>query len=172
MAKDYLTQEEVESILHGTAGDSWAQLTPRPAQEKLDPFITYGKGYEYQLKKNYRVKTKIATGSTHVSEFIVLDADGTITILDGYAWDGPSGPAIDTPNFMRGSLVHDALYQLMREDKLDREVWRQSADEELQRMCKEDGMSSFRAAYVYSGVHYFAKSASMPENGSNTFTAP
>ena len=35
-----------------------------------------------------------------------------------YAWDGPSGPTIDTSNSMRASLVHDVLYQAMREEGL------------------------------------------------------
>ena len=47
------------------------------------------------------------------------------------AGDGPSGPAIDTKNFMRASLVHDALYQLMRLGTLDKSR-RQYADRLLQ----------------------------------------
>jgi hypothetical protein len=30
-----------------------------------------------------------------------------LNILEEYCWDGASGPAIDTQNFMRGSLLHD-----------------------------------------------------------------
>jgi hypothetical protein len=44
----------------------------------------------------------------------------------GYAWNGPSGPTLDTRNFMRGSLVHDALYQLMREGRMDNGLRRQN----------------------------------------------
>jgi len=46
------------------------------------------------------------------------DSDGGLLIKAGYSWDGPSGSAIDTKNFMQGSLVHDALYQLLRENIL------------------------------------------------------
>ncbi len=31
----------------------------------------------------------------------------------------PNGPTIETKTFMRASLVHDALYQLMREEHLE-----------------------------------------------------
>lgn len=53
---------------------------------------------------------------------------------------------------MRGSLVHDALYQLMRENHLDEDRWRPTADDILRRLCREDGMSAIRAWYVYQGV--------------------
>ena len=43
---------------------------------------------------------------------------------------------------MRGALVHDALYQLMRLKQLDYEQYRDRADEVLRDLCKEDGMSS------------------------------
>src|SRR3990167_5137648 len=75
-------------------------------------------------------------------------------IFEGYAWDGPSGPAIDTKNFMVGALVHDALYQLMREKLLDADKWRETVDEELVRLTKEDGMWSLRRAWVLAGVRF------------------
>jgi len=78
--------------------------------------------------------------------------EGYLTIHKGYAWDGPSGPAIDTRNFMRGSLIHDALYQLMREKQLDKTIYRKKADRLLQKICGEDGMSSLRAWGVYQAV--------------------
>ncbi len=79
-----------------------------------------------------------------------------------YAWDGPSGPTIDTRDFMRGSLVHDALYQLMRLSTLDYKVYRKRADEILKEICLEDGMCSFRAWYIYQALHLFAESAARP----------
>ena len=86
--------------------------------------ISYKKGYKYQLVEAYTVKISIRPKKSVASpsEFIVLTADGLLTINKGYAWDGPSGPALDTCNFMRGSLVHDALYQLMREKLLDQHI--------------------------------------------------
>ena len=57
-----------------------------------------------------------------------LNTKGHLIIKRSYAWDGPSGPTIDTKNFMRGSLVHDALYQLMRHEHLSSDEWRAVAD--------------------------------------------
>jgi hypothetical protein len=85
------------------------------------------------------------------NDFVVIDANGWMHISSGYAWDGPSGPTIDTKNFMRGSLFHDALYQLMREGMLPQEA-RLAADRLLRVHCREDGMSAVRAWWVFWGV--------------------
>lgn len=101
-----------------------------------------------------------------------LDPDGKLTIEKGYAWDGPSGPAIDTKNFMRGALVHDALYQLIATGHLSRKRWRKVADLELHRICREDGMWRLRAWWVWFGVHYFAGFAAKPSSRRPVESAP
>ena len=116
----------------------------------LMPLISYRDGYKYQLVASYTCSISII-GQQAESEFIALASDGTLIVRRGYAWDGPSGPTVDTPNFMRGSLVHDALYQLMREGLLSTE-FRSAADLILRDICREDGMSAARAWWVYHGV--------------------
>lgn len=78
--------------------------------------------------------------------------------------DGPSGPTFDTLTFMRGSLVHDALYQLMREGGLDRQMYREAADITLRQICLEDGMNPIRAWWVYQGVRLFGNPSADPAN--------
>lgn len=124
--------------------------------------ITYKSGYKYQLKQSYSLVIPIKPELAIKVEFISLATDGTLSIKTGYAWDGPSGPTIDTLNFMRGSIVHDALYQLMRNGKLDPTTHREKADRLLQEHCKEDGMSSIRAWWVYCGVRIFGGSSASP----------
>lgn len=114
--------------------------------------IVYKAGYKYQLCEPYKVSISILPVEDIITEYINLYRDGTLIIKSGYAWDGPSGPTVDTRTFMRGSLVHDALYQLMREDLLDHEMYRKRADLELKKICMEDGMSWLRAEYVYRTV--------------------
>ena len=124
--------------------------------------ICYCKGYKYQLQQTFWVDLPPTTGITGITAlipgFITLDPTGRLTIYAGYAWDGPSGPTIDTADFMRGSLVHDALYQLMREGLLNINH-RNAADQLLITLCREDGMSEVRAAWVYYGVREFAQFA-------------
>ena len=126
--------------------------------------ISYKKGYKYQLTESYSIKITIKPNAEIDFDYISLSKEGVMSIKKGYAWDGPSGPTIDTLNFMRGSLVHDALYQLMREQILEKSIHREPADKLLQKICKEDGMSLIRAWWVYYGVRVGGDSAASSSN--------
>lgn len=132
--------------------------------------IKYRKGYKYQLAKDYTIKTGII-GYTADTHFIILTSIGVLIIKKGYSWDGASGPTVDTKSTMRGSLVHDALYQLMRWELIPQEE-RQYADELLSKICKEDGMTDFRADYWEFMTKKFAHSAATPDNKKKILEAP
>lgn len=117
--------------------------------------------YKYQLMQAYASNIEIEKEDIE-TKFIILTVDGELIIKDRYAWDGPSGPTIDTKTFMRGSLVHDALYQLMREMHLDYREHRKYADDLLKKICLEDGMSRFRAWYVHKSVRIFGEKNARP----------
>ena len=134
--------------------------------------IRYKSGYKYQLKSDYDVSISIYPGADIQTEYISLNKKGLLTIKSGYAWDGPSGPTIDTKNFMRGSLVHDALYQLMREEHLNSKDHRDQADRLLQEHCKKDGMSSLRAWFVYKALKFGGGPAADPANDKPIVFAP
>ena len=102
------------------------------------------KHYKWQLEAGHLTSVDIFDHSVN-SAWISLNNNGGLLIRKGYSWDGASGPAIDTDNFLRASLVHDALYQLIAANYLPMTLRRQ-ADLELVRIAKEDGMSSFRRA--------------------------
>ena len=136
--------------------------------------IFYRCGYKYQIAKEYQIQVNIMRGKdAHdiSTEFIDLKKDGRLIIKAGYSWDGPSGCTIDTKNFLRGSLVHDCLYQLIRQSQLGMR-WRLQADIELKRICREDGMCKLRCWYVYRAVRRFAKFAALPENKKKVLEAP
>ncbi len=133
-------------------------------------YIRYCAGYKYQLTRDYEVKIPVH-GHVVTAKYFSLDTDGTMKIKAGYAWDGPSGPTWDTKSFMRGSLVHDALYQMIRLGLLPRE-YREKADAILRDICIEDGMWKWRAAYVYWAVRRFAAQAAHPDNRRKELTAP
>jgi hypothetical protein len=134
-------------------------------------YIRFKHGFKYQLYVNYEIKINICPVADIITHYINLTIDGVLLIKKGYAWDGPSGPAIDTLNFMRGSLVHDALYQLIRRGYLS-ELYRKHADVLLKQMCKEDGMSSLRAWWVYNGVRFGGKYAADPSSKKRIIRAP
>jgi hypothetical protein len=134
--------------------------------------IKYIKGdFKYQLDEDYKFKTEIIPDKDISTYFIYLSTNGDCLVRKGYAWDGPSGPTIDTKDFMRASLEHDVKYELMRKELID-EKWRQVADIELKNTALEDGMSEARAEYVYVFVRDFGKSSADPKNRKPILTAP
>lgn len=118
------------------------------------------KPYLFKLTRPYGCET-ILTGYTIDVPFIKLDQYGKLDISEFYAWDGPSGPSIKTDNFMRGSLVHDSLYQLMRTGALPKSC-RKNADIMLRKICIEDGMFTARAWWVYYFVRIVGDMAIKP----------
>ncbi len=118
--------------------------------------------YKYTLVESYSRVIDIQPDEKLGNDFLYLDTNGKLFISKGYSWDGPSGPTIDTKNFMQGSLVHDALYQLIREQFLDFK-YRDYADELLKEMCMEDSMSFIRAFLVYWAVKLFGASSAKPD---------
>lgn len=125
----------------------------------MKPHIRYREGYAYVLHEDYSVQTSLRPAQFTYSPFVRLDSDGMLHIRAQFAWDGPSGPAFDTPNFMRASLVHDALYQLLSEGKLSQD-FRDEADDTMYRICREDGMIAIRAWWCYQAVRVFGGAAS------------
>ena len=120
------------------------------------PFICYEKlkGYKYRLKRDYYIFIPELMNYSISTEYIKVRPNGLMLITANYAWDGASGPTLDTKNSMRGSLVHDVLYQLIRLGLLP-ESFKETADEYLEKICKVDGMSSFRAGYWEKAVRWF-----------------
>lgn len=123
--------------------------------------------YKYNLHSQLEYETGIKPLHEKLDGILKIDEEGLLTIEPGYAWDGPSGPTIDTKNFMESSLVHDAIYQLMRE-KVVAQDQRKKADQLLRKMCRDAGMSNIRAWWVYRGVRIGGASSAKP----NMLTAP
>lgn len=119
-----------------------------------------GGSKKYILTEAFMVTLKSKPKANIFLPYTTFLASGILYIRKGYEWDGPSGPAIDTDNFMDGSLIHDLLYQLMREGHLNRWGWRAKADKEMRRQCKKDGMSLPRRWYTWLGVRIFGFGAS------------
>lgn len=133
--------------------------------------IRYKSGFKYQLTSPYSIKLLVNPKTTVKSKYISLTKTGTLTIREGYAWDGASGPTYDSKNSMRGGLVHDAIYQLMRMGDLP-QAYRTHADKELYRLCREDGMSWIRARLWYRFVRRLAGFASATKNVKKIEVAP
>ncbi len=135
-------------------------------------YIRYRSDYKYQLAEGYAISISIKPTSDIPTRFIDLDTDGNLTVKAGYAWDGPSGPVRDRDENLRASLVHDALYQLMRNESLNRGTHRKAADQAFRDICKADGVSKFRAFLYYRALRKFGKAAASRENKRELRRAP
>lgn len=134
-------------------------------------FIEYKAGFKYQLHKTYVQDTAIYPSEPVKTRYISLSMEGKLHIHYGYAYDGPSGPTIDTKSSMRGALVHDAFYQLMRMGLLDRK-WKAAIDKLFESMLVQDKMCRCRARIWYRGVQKLAGDATLAENVKKVHTAP
>ena len=124
----------------------------------------YRKSYPYKYKTTeaYTIITNIHPSQRIETPFILLTVSGELNISNGYAWDGASG-TFDTKTIMRGSLVHDVLYQLMRQGFLDKNH-RKDSDKFFRKICIEDGMNRAYAWIVYHSVRVFGGFAIKSEN--------
>lgn len=110
-------------------------------------------GWKYRLTADLALVTTIR-GISCRTEYVSIWDDGRMILRKGYAWDGPSGPTVDTADSMRGSAGHDALYQLIGLRVIPEEL-RILADADLRTWCMQDGMSELRANAWYKAVRIF-----------------
>ncbi len=132
--------------------------------------ISYKKGYKYQLVKVAVFRDTGILGHNVSTDYINLTPGGVLIVNAGYAWDGASG-AVDTANSMRGTVAHDALYQMLRQGHLPQGL-RGVADDLLERCLTEDGMWRLRRWWWMRAVRNFAGGAANPANKKPVLTAP
>jgi len=114
--------------------------------------------YKYRLDVTHDHTLRHWTRRREVNiGWAVLSEEGILTIKEGYAWDGASGPAMDNMNTARASLIHDVMYQLIAGNRLPPGPWKAHADKEFHTILREDGVVWFRAAYMYAAVHLFGR---------------
>ncbi len=138
--------------------------TDRP-MTTLPDFETYQRDkrsvWIFKLKEDY-TRTTDFTGHTFEAEWLRIDADGLVTILKDYAWNGASPKfslldlaVVGTPDGIIdiesckprtyfATLVHDALYQYYPWHRISR----QAIDELFLAMLKEKRFKLARLYYV------------------------
>ncbi len=133
--------------------------------------IRYVSGMKYQLVEPVLINTGIIPDTPGRILHLGISESGLLNIDAGYSWDGPSGPTFDTHTFMRGALIHDALYQLMRHKLIDIKH-RKAIDDLLIVHCKEDGMSKVRRGWVYAAIRTFGKNSAKAKNKMKIIVSP
>lgn len=116
----------------------------------------------YRLLESWWVfDPKLAGCSARVPGYIQQSETGELWLGEGYQCDGPSGPTVDTDDFLAGSFAHDAGYQLLRARKVPAD-WRKKYDQLLYDICRSKGMPWIRAQWVYWACRMFAGGAAKP----------
>lgn len=133
--------------------------------------LLYRAGYKYQTAAPFEIELPILPPADVSNRFIKLDRKGLLSIREDYSWDGASGVTLDDSTNMRPSLVHDALYQLLRDGLLDAK-YRGVADRIFYNLLKKDGMSPERAMIYFQGVSQFGKPYADPRSERPILKAP
>lgn len=119
--------------------------------------LIYSAKYKYQLRERFCAPTVLRPlARAEIPGYVLLDTDGDLYISAGYAYDGPSGPTYDFECDMAGSLVHDALCQLIVEGQLP-ESMKPEVDQMLKILMIEDGANKLRALLYEKAVNKFGK---------------
>ena len=119
----------------------------------LTPPLKYKRGYKFWVAEDFvlDIGSRIRPARPGGNNFVELSASGVLIIRRGYAWDGASGPAIDTENWRTSSGVHDALYQLIREGVLTMDQ-REAADDLMRDILLGKEMWVVRAVISHFAV--------------------
>ena len=121
------------------------------------------KFFKYTLQRTVTVDLRVKFTKAVVVEYFQLTVDGMLTINEGYTWDGTSGPVVDTKRNLRASLVHDALYQMIREGCITPAYEVQLlADRIFRAICKIDGVWKIVRPIYYVGLRLGGKRSARP----------
>ena len=153
--------------------------SPKPFDDpkEVQPQLFYRASVKYIATRTMVFQLNMATAHALQHDVrrggVELTQNGRLTIQKGFACDGPSGPAIDTPNAMRAAFIHDALYYLSRQGLLpDSPAVRYEADVELHHTARSVGMTRLRGFGFFYGVRIFAAYAADPSHRSRELYAP
>ena len=112
--------------------------------------------YKFKVEENFSIELPFK-----IPDFVHPYAslkDGILSVKRGYAWDGASGPVINTRDTLVASLVHDVLYQAMRLNLIkSSEENKKIADKNFFKILKMNGVNSIRSKVWYLAVKLFGK---------------
>ena len=118
--------------------------------------------YKYKFKVEENFSIELPFKIPDFEHEYASSKDSILSVKKGYAWDGASGPIINTRDTLVASLVHDVLYQAMRLSliKPSKEN-RQIADKNFFEILKMNGVNSIRRKVWYFAVRLFGKKSTI-----------
>lgn len=114
--------------------------------------------YKYKFKVEENFSIKLPYKIPDFEHQYASSKDSILSIKKGYAWDGASGPIINTRDTLVASLVHDVLYQAMRLNLIkSNSENKKIADKIFFEILKMHGVNSIRRKVWYLAVRLFGK---------------
>ena len=107
----------------------------------IEYILISGKGVKYQNAKTCIYDTGILLSNEITYNNITLTKFGILYVHAGYQWNGPN-IIPDSDSSMRGSLIHDALCELLAMGLLQKHHVKRMNDI-FYDVCKADGMSEW-----------------------------
>lgn len=116
--------------------------------------------YKFKVEENFSIELPIKIAD--FEQPYATSKNGILEIKKGYAWDGASGPVINTQDTLVASLVHDVLYQAMRLNLIKpNSANRKIADKNFFEILKMHGVNSIRRKVWYFAVRLFGKKSTV-----------
>lgn len=155
--------------------------TPLHYQKKLPFKVTKNVIFELdEAMTHHNEKFELVGKVRGKHPFLSLSLKGNLTVKAGYSWDGMSVPVIFKPMMvlvlperkrMIASLVHDALYELIRHGMLSSEN-RAFADILLAELMIQAGAPKWITRIFYNSVKRFGGRFVLPSAIRKTHRAP
>ena len=118
--------------------------------------------YKYKFKVEENFSIELPFKIPDFEHEYASSKDGILSVKRGYAWDGASGPIINTRDTLVASLVHDVLYQAMRLNLIKpSKDNRKIADKNFFEILKMNGVNSIRRKVWYFAVRLFGKKSTI-----------
>lgn len=108
---------------------------------------------KYRLDSQYKATTRVEGFSVETAA-CTLEPTGRLILKRGFTWNGPSGPAVDTPRTMIPSAIHDCLYGLIEAGDLPNDA-RKDSDKTYREALRNWGVSGLRRGLHFRGVRLF-----------------
>jgi hypothetical protein len=128
----------------------------------LQDKIAYTHADKFVLGKDAIFKLSFAPQYTVDTSYARFTPDGVLIVKRGFLWSA-NFPAMNTENTRPASLVHDALYELIKDGHLPRKPFKNLADMVMRDVLLECGILDARAWAWYMAVQI---------GGDNALNAP
>ena len=117
-------------------------------------YQNYNKKYHFILVKDFQITLPKDVGQFETDFFKVHNFE--LTLKAGYSWNIEGLALFEAENLVLSSLVHNALYQLLKSRSIGMR-FRKMSDKIFLKLAKESRVNFFRRRFIYRFYRIFGK---------------